>query len=329
MVLNLSPSPKKYNMKKEYIKEIISFSAPAKVIFSGEHAVVYGKPALISALNMRLTFSLWEEKNIKKPKEIDLISHIVLNHLKLNKIKFITRSFNYRIVSDVPVKRRLGSSAALSVAAAAAFLNFFTGKNFSKEEINNLAYQAEKYFHKNASGVDNSASTFGGFIYYRKEFEFLKNISSLNIKLPKKFNDSLFLIDSGDSVESTGEMVEIVGKIYNQKPKYMEQILNDIEKVTRRMVVSIVKEDTNFFQRCIVDNQIYLEMLGVVSKKAKVMLKNLLPFGVGKVTGGGGVKDGSGFLLFYTVNEDSLKEYLNRKKIVYYKFEQDFSGLKQ
>ena len=309
----------------------ITFLAPAKVILSGEHAVVYGKPAIVSSIDLRLKFIV---TNLDRPsqdgnnsKDIVFISQKVKELLKAQKIKFIDKPFDYKIESDIPVGRGLGSSAALCVAATSAFLEFYTGKKFEKEIINNIAYQAEKYFHKNASGVDVTASCFGGLIFYRKEFEFLKNISALNFKIPKKIENNLLLIDSGKPIESTGHMVEMVGKSYNQKPQFVEEVLNDIEKTTKRMVVSVIKEDTDFFVKTIIDNQILLEMLGVVSVKAKKLLKSLELFGVGKVTGGGGKKKGSGFLLFYTNKKSELEKYLNKKKINFYKFQQDFRGL--
>ena len=175
--------------------KIISYTAPAKVILSGEHAVVYGKPALVSALDLRLKFSLTSFVRSYKtgtlPKEIFFIAETVKTYLQKQKIKFEDKSFNFEIISDIPIGRGLGSSAALCVAASASFLEFYIGKKFSKEEINNVAYKAEKYFHRNASGVDVSASCFGGLIYYRKAVEFLNSISSLNFKIPKKIEENL------------------------------------------------------------------------------------------------------------------------------------------
>lgn len=309
----------------------ITYSAPAKVILSGEHAVVYGKPALVSAIDLRLNFSL---TNLVRPRQsgnihqdILFINNKVKEYLQKQKIKFEDKRFGFEITSNIPIGRGLGSSAALCVASVAALLNFYTNKEFDKETINNIAYNCEKYFHKNASGVDVSTSCFGGFIFYRKEFEFLKNINSLNIKLPKKIDDNLFLIYSGDPSESTGEMVEAVGKFYNQKPQFVEEVLNDIEKTTKRMVVSVVKEDVDFFAKSLIDNQVLLDMLGVVSKKAKGLLKSLEPFGVGKVTGGGGKKTGSGYLLFYATKKNELEKYLRQQNINFYKFKQSFRGL--
>ncbi|MFN4212588.1 MAG: mevalonate kinase [Microgenomates group bacterium] len=310
---------------------MITYSSPAKVILSGEHAVVYGKPALVCAIDRRLKFTVFDRSsqngNGKDGKIVLMITDKVKQYLKDKKIKFTDKSFDFKINSQIPVGRGLGSSAALSVAATAAFLKFYTGYSFEKETINNLAYQIEKHFHKNPSGVDNTASCFGGLIYYRREFEFLKNIASLNFKIPKKIEENLFLIDSGAPLETTARMVELVGKMYNKKPSYIEQILNDIEKTTKRMVVAIVKEDVDFFQQTLLDNEILLEILGVVSQKTKKLLKSLSQFGVGKITGAGGSKQGSGFILFYATDKEGLINFLKDKKISYFKFVSDYKGL--
>ncbi len=309
----------------------IVYSAPAKIILSGEHAVVYGKPGLIAALDLRIKFSIWKSRATKKDIDPNVVTmaKIVKDYLKKNNIRFTDGEFGYEIVSDIPVKQRLGSSGAFSVVGVASLLDFYTGREWSKETINNVAYLMEKVFHINASGVDPSTSCFGGLVYYRKEFEFLKTISSMNFKIPKIIDDNLYIIDSGNPQEKTGEMVQMVGKKYNKNPALIENVLNDIEKTTKRMAVSIIKKDVQFFAQCVIDNQILLDMLGVVSKSTKNLLKQLEPFGVGKVTGGGGVKTGSGYLLFFTKNKKGLEKFLQDNKIKYFKFCQSYTGVKK
>ena len=307
----------------------ISYSAPGKIILSGEHSVVYGKPALVTAVNLRLTVTINEGKPQIKDKEIHeavvKIEEIVLNYLqKQTKVK--KKSFNYYYKSDIPIGRGMGSSAAFCVATVAALLHFYTGREYEKQIVNSLAYQGEKYFHGMPSGVDVSASCFGGLIFYRKEFEFLKNISSLNFKIPKKIQDQLILIDSGRPVESTAQMVKHVGKRYNDDPKFIETVLNTIEKLTKRMVVSIVKEDTDLFQETVKENQSELENLGIVSKQTKKLLKDIEPYGVGKVTGAGGQAEGSGLILFLVKDKPGLENYTKKNKLILLPFEQDFEG---
>lgn len=303
--------------------KVISYSAPAKVILSGEHAVVYGKPAIVSSIDIRLKFSLTNSarpsQNGTVPKEIALISEKVKEYLRKHHINFPDNEFKVSIDSNIPIGRGLGSSAALSVAAVAAFLEFYTGKEFEKERINNLAYEIEKHFHKNPSGIDNTASCFGGLIYYRKEFEFLKTISVLNFKIPKKIEENLYLIDLVKSQKSESNITHQVGTLYNKKPRFIEQLMNDIEKTTKKMTVSIIKEDSQFFQRTLVDNQVLLDMLGIVPKKTKNLLKQLEPYGVGKIT--------AEFILFYAQKPKEFESYCKRKRIKYFKFKQDLKGL--
>lgn len=305
----------------------ISYSAPGKIILSGEHSVVYGKPALVSAINRQLTFQL-TESNASLTMELSIlgIKAAVIQYLQKNNIPFQDKLFHYEIKSEIPVGCGMGSSAALCVSACAAMLHYFTGKEQTKEVINSVAYQAEKYFHANPSGVDVSASCYGGLIYFRKEFEFLKHISSLNFKIPQKFQEKLILIDTGKPSESTKEMVELVGKKYNDNPKKIAAIFNDIERVTKRMVVSITTENENMFQECMAENEELLEKLGIVSDKSKALLKELKPYGVGKVTGAGGIKDKSGIVLFYG-DIVKIKEYLKQDKITYFDFKSSNEGL--
>lgn len=307
----------------------ISYSAPAKIILSGEHAVVYGKPALISAINLRLTFSVFSTNKKNNNEIIMIIAEQVKKYLKGKKIKFTDKAFDYHITSEIPIGQNLGSSAALSVASSGALLEFYTGHQFSKDDINSVAYEIEKYFHGKPSGGDNSASCFGGLIYFRKEFEFLKNISSLNIRMPKNINDALYIIDSGRSSETTGELVKRVGELYNKKPNIIGEVLNSIEKETKRIVVSITQESISFFKQSVQENEELLEKLEIVSNKTKKLLNDLKKFGVGKVTGAGGFKTGSGNILFFADRPKVLEGHLNKKNISFIKFTQDFEGVKK
>jgi mevalonate kinase len=297
----------------------ISYSAPAKVILSGEHAVVYSKPALVSAINIRLKFNLFEGKAKTKDKNILLISSKVKEYLEKEKIVFKNKFFDFKIESEIPVGRGLGSSAALSVAAVASFLEFYAGRNFEKEIVNNLAFQVEKHFHQNPSGVDNSASCFGGLILYQKKIK----LTNLNYKITKEFEEKLFLIDSGKPKETTGEMVDSVKTIINEK------ILVEIEKTVNKLIISIKKEDKILFKQCLIDNEKLLEKIGVVSKRTKKLLGNLSKFGFGKVTGAGGCKTNSGFILFFAENKKGLISFLKNNKIKYYQFVPDYQGLKR
>lgn len=308
----------------------ITYKAPAKIILSGEHSVVYTKPAFVTAVDFHLQVSLEEGTSSLQPSHIqqaiDYIQKIVVQYLNKEHISADIRPFICSIDSQIPEGRGMGSSAAFCVALVSALLHFYTGREWDKQTISTLAYQSEKHFHGMPSGVDVSASCYGGLIFYRKEFEFLKTISALNFKIPQAFEQNLILIDTGAPAESTKEMVALVGKRYNKNPQEMDHTLSSIEKVTKRMVISIVKEDWNLFIDCIDDNQKLLVKLGIVSASTSQLLEQLQPYGKGKVTGAGGIKQGSGFILFAVENKDIIG-VLEKHNVSYLQFKQDFKGV--
>ncbi len=310
---------------------MISYRAPAKIILSGEHSVVYTKPALVSAIDTYLTVTLQESKTVtcdpRIKEALEFIQDIVISYLKKEHVVVSEKPFACIVESDIPEGRGMGSSAAFCVAIVASLLHWYTGHEWAKETINNLAYQSEKHFHGMPSGVDVSASCMGGLIFYRKEFEFLKYISALNFKIPKNIQDHLILIDSGKPEESTAEMVSLVGRRYNKNPQETEHILAQIEKITKRMVIAIVKEDRNLFAECIHENQKLLVQLGIVSAECSDLISRLAPFGVGKVTGAGGLKKGSGMILFYVEKQEAFDHFCSHENIIHTPFKQNYSGV--
>src|SRR5258706_2709366 len=131
------------------MKKTNSVSTPGKLIISGEHAVVYGYPAIAAAVNFRLKITS-----------------------------------NGNIESDIPIGAGMRSSAAYAVAKTA--LKF---KKLNLEKINSTAYSLDKLQHGNPSGVDNTVVTYGGFLWYRKENENFKTFRQIEskTKLPKNY----------------------------------------------------------------------------------------------------------------------------------------------
>ncbi|GIW62262.1 MAG: mevalonate kinase [Patescibacteria group bacterium] len=304
----------------------ICYSAPAKIILSGEHSVVYGKPALATAIDKRIKIKLTSavySSTSCRPKHWQSMEDFVRKYLKLSD-KF--PDYNVDIYSEIPQGSGLGSSAAYSVASIACLLHLFTKKPASAELVNKLAFQAEKIFHKNPSGIDNSTSTFGGFIFYRKEFEFLKLVSRLSIKIPNNFQERMFLIDTGKPKESTAEMVEFVGKLWNQKGSQVEKTVNDIEKTTKRLVISLVQENFKFFCNSIAENQRLLESLGVFSDYSKNLLSQISEYGVYKLVGAGGRAKGSGYVLF-VASDNGFDQVLEKNNFKFFPYKFSNKGL--
>jgi len=255
-------------------------SAPGKLIISGEHAVVYGYPALVAAVDKRLSISLASGKK--------------------------------KIESDIPIGCGMGSSAAFAVATSAA-RTFLKKKKLDLDEINKMAYGIEKKRHGNPSGVDNTVSTYGGFLWYRKESEGLKTFSSIKIKgpLPK-----IYLIGTGKPIESTKEMVTRVGKLYKKDPRNIETIFKKIEKVTRNLLQFFHGEGVVGFQELIKENEALLEKLGVVSDSTVKLIREIEKIGgAAKISGAGGRKDKSGILLVYHKNVKKLQNFAKEKNL--------------
>lgn len=284
--------------------EGIKVSAPGKIILSGEHAVVYGKPAILAAVNRRLSVLVepfFENKIITSapPYLAKFARDLVLKVLGKQKEKL-----KIEISSDIPVGGGMGSSAALAVATTTALFKYF-GQPFEKENINEIAYEIEKKQHGNPSGGDNTIVTYGGFLWYRKETEFLKLFKPLDFNFERL--PSFVLINTGRTVETTGEMVARVRKLYEKERSKTEKILSQIEKVTKQLLVGFNQVNHELVKLAIRENERLLEKLGTVSNFTQKIIEEIeKQGGVAKICGAGGKKKGSGIILALHPNKRAL-----------------------
>lgn len=292
----------------------ITVSVPGKIHLMGEHSVVYGKPALLSAINLRMYATIEEApKLVIKTSESDtLIHHSIEVFQKAYHMEEL-RPFALTMISSIPAGFHLGSSAATAVATLGA-LHLFFNKGWNVTKINELAYEVEKKQHGNPSGGDNTAVTFGGFLWYRREFEFLKSMWQLPFKIATTLKPFI-LVSSGKPSETTGEMVSLVSsKLKVQRSKF-EKIFTDQEQVTKNVTLALKEGDEKALIENIRLGERNLEAMGVVGKKSTSMIRIIeANGGAAKILGGGGVKEGSGMLLVYHPEPKVLSELVSKKK---------------
>jgi mevalonate kinase len=310
----------------------VSYSAPAKVLFSGEHSVVHGRPAVSSSIDYRLTFTVIEDEigQNEFEKGVKEANQNVLQYLQQNNIPHTPKNFKYSISSQIPIGQGFGSSAALSVASTAAFLEFYTGQVSPKEVINDLAYNIEVIFHGKPSGSDNSTICFGGLIWFRKEFEYLKTITKLPVEIPQEWQNAFYLVYSGNRAEGTIDLVQAVMKKIEENPVLLKQQLFAMEECTRGVVQAFEQKNADLLRNIFQKNQYLLDQIGVVSQSARDLISNLSQYGVGKVTGAGGVIEGSGYALFFVENNQQVFEHFcNQNGLRFYKVTPESEGVRK
>ena len=158
-------------------------SAPGKIILFGEHAVVYGRPAIAvpvreviaTAQITDITQSSPGEIHIQAPDiKLDIWLHELsadhplarIIHLTLDEIK--PGSFpplRLHVTSTIPISAGLGSGTAVSIAIVRA-LSTHLGQPLPLHRQSALAFEVEKIHHGTPSGIDNTVVTYDQPIYF-------------------------------------------------------------------------------------------------------------------------------------------------------------------
>lgn len=285
--------------------EKVVVSVPGKIILVGEHAVVYGYPALVATVDKRLRVKIgWrqDKRVIIKDRwpDLGLAKWVAGECLKYVECKGV----EIEIDSEISVGSGMGSSAALATGIVWGML-----KNKPVSLKNKIVEKSENKQHVKASGVDQLIVREGGVLRFQKGEKFeVTNLEFLEY----------LLIDSGRPAESTGEMVMAVSERYKRDgDKY--------KKIFRRMGEMV----DSWKPKLITENQRLLEKIGVVGEKAKKIIREIEKIGgMAKVCGAGGVKRGSGIILAYHPNSEGLLRFVETNKWRYFKTQLGVEGVR-
>lgn len=253
-----------------------------KIILFGEHFVVHGKPAIAAGISNRVRVK------IKHSKKNEIITDYPVNpKLSISAIKAVEKAmktkekFKVYFDGNLPTSGGLGSSAAFCVALARA-ISHYQAKSLTSEEINSIAFEGEKVFHGNPSGVDNTAATYGGALLFRKGEKHFKRI-----KLGKPLH--LVVANTG-KIGKTKKLVSSVKQRKEKFPQLLDSIFDSANKLVFRALIALKVGDLKKVGELMDINHGLLSSIGVSSEKNEELIHLFRHYGAlgAKITGAGG-----------------------------------------
>jgi mevalonate kinase len=282
---------------------MVTASAPGKVILFGEHAVVYGEPAIAGAINKRIYVSVErrddQEINISSAHDLRDGFPYVKEAVELSFEFLGARSgLDINIDSEFPPASGLGSSAAVSVATVLAITSLF-GREIDKKDIARLGHQVEKRVQGAASITDASVTTLGGIIFIKPRLEVVEEIEGGAIPL---------VVGYTGRGSSTKELVSQVRGLKEGNPEILDTIIHTIGRITLKAKRALEEgEDLGELMNI---NHGLLEALGVGTERLSSYVHAARGAGAAgaKITGAGG---GGCMIAFAPGNQDDVAKAIS------------------
>ncbi len=301
----------------------VKSQAPTKVTLFGEHAVVYGFPAIVMAVPKYIEVEMKEDVafNLSSgPISMERFGIKVKGgkvELDEESSRSILKVFSYviealkeiglegasvKISSPLPMGAGMGTSAAVTVATLLAGLTL-KGKRVSEEELADMAWEVEKKVQGMASPMDTSASALGGILkVYKKKDWHRERLKAREMPL---------VVGIFEKRASTGEIVKLV-KTRMERIGVLKRVMEIIGEISLKAEEAINSGDLTTLGELMMINNSLLEALGVVDRRVANAVHAAVEAGAlgAKVSGAG-----LGGAVIALVEKDKMDEVTTALKL--------------
>ena len=269
--------------------------AHSKIILIGEHAVVYGYPAIsLPLLEVEVTCKVVPAESPWRLYEEDTLSMAVYASLEHLNIK--DACIRCQIDSAIPEKRGMGSSAAISIAAIRAVFDYYQAE-LPHQVLEILVNRAEMIAHMNPSGLDAKTCLSD------QPIRFIKNVGFTELEM--NLSDYLVIADTG-VYGHTREAIQVV----QCKGKDALPFLHALGELTQQAEDAIRRKDAERLGQILSQAHLHLKEIGVSSPEADSLVETALSHGaLGAKMSGGGL---GGCIIALVANLDQAQELAKR-----------------
>jgi mevalonate kinase len=270
-------------------------NASGKVILFGEHAVVYGVPAIAVGIDRgawaktapgaapgRSTLHVtgWNARASDDPSEDSPLARAFRALIEVTRRDVAVPDVDVEAGADLPPGGGLGCSAALGVAVARAL-----DPSASADVVATRAGAWEQVFHGNASGIDAAVSASGGCVLFQRNADGGRTIEK--VVVPAPFH---LCVGNSGQASSTKSMVEAVARYRERRPETAAKAFDGIHTLVKNARLAIEAGDKKAIGQLIDLNQMLLSGLFLSTPEIEQMCAAARAAGAygAKLTGAGG-----------------------------------------